>query len=127
MIYQITGNLISKHKDFVVLKVGEFGIKVSCTANTISSIKIDEKTLLYTYLHVREDALDLYGFYSIFEREIFLLLICILLTEFIYIFSFPLFFLFSFFLFQYFFPAFTPYVWYNWLILVIFCFMLLSY
>ncbi|OUW80159.1 MAG: Holliday junction branch migration protein RuvA [bacterium TMED217] len=75
MIYQISGNLISKHKDFVVLKVGEFGIKVSCTVNTINSIKTDDKIQLYTYLHVREDALDLYGFYSIFEREIFLFLI----------------------------------------------------
>ena len=75
MIYQISGNLISKHKDFVVLKVGEFGIKVSCTVNTINSIKTDVKIQLYTYLHVREDALDLYGFYSIFEREIFLFLI----------------------------------------------------
>lgn len=75
MIYQLRGNLISKHRDFVVLKVGEFGIKVSCTTNTISSIKTDKKILLYTYLHVREDALDLYGFHSIFERKIFLLLI----------------------------------------------------
>ena len=75
MIYQISGSLISKHKDFVVLKVGEFGIKVSCTANTIESIKTDDKIQLYTYLHVREDALDLYGFYSIFERKIFLFLI----------------------------------------------------
>ena len=75
MIYQLSGNLISKHKDFVVLEVGGFGIKVSCTANTINSVKRDEKILLYTYLHVREDALDLYGFHSKFERKIFLFLI----------------------------------------------------
>ena len=75
MIYQLSGNLISKHKDFVVIKVGRFGIKVASTSNTVNSIKLNEEIQLYTYLHVREDALDLYGFHSTLEREIFLLLI----------------------------------------------------
>tara|TARA_Y100001970_G_C14096765_1_gene783142 strand:+ start:230 stop:826 length:597 start_codon:yes stop_codon:yes gene_type:complete len=75
MIYQINGSLISKHRDFVVIKVGGFGIKVISTKNTINTIKHNKKIQLYTYLNVREDALDLYGFHSTFEREIFLLLI----------------------------------------------------
>ena len=75
MIYQIIGNLISKHKEFAVIKVGGFGIKVVSTTNTINAIKLNEKIQLYTYLHVREDALDLYGFHSTLERELFLLLI----------------------------------------------------
>ena len=75
MIYQLSGNLILKHKDFVVIKVGGFGIKVTSTSNTVNSIKLNEEIQLYTYLHVREDALDLYGFHSTLEREIFLLLI----------------------------------------------------
>ena len=75
MIYQLSGNLILKHKDFVVIKVGGFGIKVTSTSNTVNSIKLNEEIQLFTYLHVREDALDLYGFHSALEREIFLLLI----------------------------------------------------
>ena len=75
MIYQLSGNLISKHKDYVVIKVGGFGIKVASTSNTVNSIKLNDEIQLYTYLHVREDALDLYGFHSTLEREIFLLLI----------------------------------------------------
>ena len=75
MIYQVSGSIISKHKDFVVIMVGGFGIKVASTKHTIDSIKLDAKIQLYTYLHVREDALDLYGFHSTLEREIFLLLI----------------------------------------------------
>ena len=75
MIYQVNGSLVSKHKDFVVVKVGGFGMKVASTANTINTVNINEEIQLYTYLHVREDILDLYGFHSIFEREIFLLLI----------------------------------------------------
>ena len=75
MIYQVSGSLILKHKDFVVIKVDGFGIKVASTTNTINEIKLNEEIQLYTYLHVREDALDLYGFNSMIEREIFLLLI----------------------------------------------------
>tara|TARA_Y100000590_G_C15650362_1_gene988493 strand:- start:6 stop:602 length:597 start_codon:yes stop_codon:yes gene_type:complete len=75
MIYQVKGKLISKDMDFVVLEVGGIGLKISSTLNTIRSINSESEVLLYTYLHVREDALDLYGFYSLLEKEVFLLLI----------------------------------------------------
>ena len=75
MIYQVNGNLIMKHKDFVVIEVSGIGFKITSTTNTINTIKLEQKILLHTYLQVREDALDLYGFYSTLEREVFLLLI----------------------------------------------------
>ena len=75
MIYQVSGNLIAKHKDFVVIEVSGIGFKITSTINTINTIKLEQKILLHTYLHVREDALDLYGFHSTPEREVFLLLI----------------------------------------------------
>ena len=75
MIYQVSGNLIAKHKDFVVIEVSGIGFKITATINTINTIKLEQKILLHTYLHVREDALDLYGFHSTLEREVFLLLI----------------------------------------------------
>ena len=75
MIYQVSGNLIAKHKDFVVIEVSGIGFKITSTTNTINTIKLEQKILLHTYLHVKEDALDLYGFHSTLEREVFLLLI----------------------------------------------------
>ena len=75
MIYQVSGNLITKHKDFVVIEVSGIGFKITSTTNTINTIKLEQKILLHTYLHVREDALNLYGFHSTLEREVFLLLI----------------------------------------------------
>ena len=75
MIYQVKGKLISKDMDFVVLEVGGIGLKISSTINTIRAINSEREVSLYTYLHVREDALDLYGFYSLLEKEVFLLLI----------------------------------------------------
>ena len=75
MIYQVSGNLMAKHKDFVVIEVSGIGFKITSTTNTINTIKLEQKILLHTYLHVREDALNLYGFHSTLEREVFLLLI----------------------------------------------------
>tara|TARA_Y100000590_G_scaffold58137_1_gene61363 strand:- start:1093 stop:1689 length:597 start_codon:yes stop_codon:yes gene_type:complete len=75
MIYQVNGNPIAKHKDFVVIEISGIGYKIKSTTNTINTIKLEQKILLHTYLHVREDALDLYGFHSTLEREVFLLLI----------------------------------------------------
>ena len=75
MIYQVKGRLISKDKDFVVLEVGGIGLKISSTQNTIRGINNKDEVLLYTYLNVREDALDLYGFNSLVEKEVFLMLI----------------------------------------------------
>ena len=74
MIYQVSGNPIAKHKDFVVIEVSGIGYAIKSTTNTINTIKLEQKILLHTYLHVREDALDLYGFHSTLEREVFLLL-----------------------------------------------------
>ena len=75
MIYQVSGVLTTKHKDFVVLEVNGVGLKIVATTNTIDTFKVEEKIALHTYLHVREDTLDLYGFSSILEREVFVLLI----------------------------------------------------
>ena len=75
MIYQVKGNLIAKENEFVVLEVAGVGLKISSTLNTIRCINKKDKILLYTYLHVREDSLDLYGFHSLAEKEVFLMLI----------------------------------------------------
>ena len=75
MIYQVKGKFISEGKDFLVLEVGGIGLKISSTLKTIRGVNKENEVLLYTYLHVREDALDLFGFHSLIEKEIFLLLI----------------------------------------------------
>ena len=75
MIYQITGKIIIKEQDFVVLDLYGFGIKIISSINTINNLSLNTTATLMTYLHVREDILDLYGFYSKIEKQIFLLLI----------------------------------------------------
>ena len=68
MIYQITGQVILKEQDFVVLNLNGFGLKIISSMNTINNLSLDATATLMTYLHVREDILDLYGFYSKIEK-----------------------------------------------------------
>ena len=75
MIYQITGQVILKEQDFVVIDLNGFGLKILSSMNTINNLSLNATATLMTYLHVREDILDLYGFYSKIEKQIFLLLI----------------------------------------------------
>ena len=77
MIDQISGKIISINDNCVVLEVGGLGIKVNISANFASKLVNEDLITLVTYLNVREDALDLYGFKNDSERNLFLMLISI--------------------------------------------------
>ena len=77
MIDQISGKIISINENYVVLAVGGFGIKVNISAAFASKLVNEDLITLVTYLNVREDALDLYGFKNDSERNLFLMLISI--------------------------------------------------
>ena len=77
MIDQISGKIISINGNYVVLAVGGLGIKVNISANFVSKLVNEDLITLVTYLNVREDALDLYGFKNDSERNLFLMLISI--------------------------------------------------
>ena len=76
MIDQIHGMILKKTPNYAVLETGGVGLKVLSTINTLEAMPAKgKKTLLLTYLHVRDDVLDLYGFQTSKERETFLQLI----------------------------------------------------
>ena len=77
MIDQISGKIISINDNYVVLEVGGLGIKVNISANFASKLVNEDLITLVTYMNVREDALDLYGFKNESERNLFLMLISI--------------------------------------------------
>ena len=77
MIDQISGKIISINDNYVVIEVGGLGIKVNISANFASKLVNEDLITLVTYLNVREDALDLYGFKNDSERNLFLMLISI--------------------------------------------------
>src|SRR3970282_2036128 len=78
MISHIYGEIAHRGEGFVVIDVGGIGYEVNVTKPTMQElIGKKEKVKLYTYLNVREDALNLYGFTSAGELEIFKLLISV--------------------------------------------------
>lgn len=78
MISHICGNITHSGEGSVVIDIGGMGYQVFVTKPTLNELADKkEKVKLHTYLHVREDALILYGFLSQSELEMFKLLISV--------------------------------------------------
>jgi Holliday junction DNA helicase RuvA len=60
-----------------VVEVGGIGILINVPSRVAESVKIDEQVQLQTYLVVREDALTLYGFTDLADRNLFELLLSV--------------------------------------------------
>jgi holliday junction DNA helicase RuvA len=72
----VEGELAEKSEDCVVVAVGGLGLSLYVTGSTLQSLpSAGKKVKLFSYLHVKEDVLQLYGFSSRGERDIFLKLI----------------------------------------------------
>ena len=77
MISQITGKLISLNEGFVIIELSGLGLKVNMSTSAIRNFKLNEIISLVTHMHVREDALDLFGFINESGKKLFLMLISI--------------------------------------------------
>ncbi len=76
MIYFLQGTIVEKSPTKVVMDVQGIGYEVNITLPCFESLaEIGETDRIITYLHVREDILQLFGFQSQAERELFLQLI----------------------------------------------------
>ena len=76
MIDSIFGKLINKEPTFAVVDMNGIRLKINITIATFEKLPIVGTPVeLVTYLHVREDILDLYGFTDDVERDVFLKLI----------------------------------------------------
>ena len=73
MIAQLTGTLARKDASGVVIVTGDgVGYGVSVPVSTLTGLPaVGEEATLYTYTHVREDALALFGFSSQAEQRLF--------------------------------------------------------
>lgn len=74
MFDYLRGSVTFATPDRVVLDVGGVGFSLAVSANTAACVRVGEEATLYTYLNVREDALDLFGFSDREEQASFLLL-----------------------------------------------------
>ena len=79
MIYHVNGTLELCEPTFCVIDCGGVGYKLSISENTYASVvgHVGEKMKLLTYLQVREDDVELYGFKTNDELSAFKLLITV--------------------------------------------------
>lgn len=75
MIARLTGTVAGRGADGIVLDVNGVGYLVLPTARVLKKAK--GELTVETYLHVREDALQLYGFADAAERELFVQLLSV--------------------------------------------------
>ncbi len=77
MFYYLKGTVGHLAPNLAVIDCGGVGYACRTTSYTLSSLQIGESAKLYTYLNVREDAMELYGFASENERNCFQMLISV--------------------------------------------------
>ena len=76
MFYSLTGNVVYTDETSVALSCSGVAFRCYTSFNTLCKIgSTGEMVTLYTYLSVREDALDLFGFYDTAELDCFKILI----------------------------------------------------
>ncbi len=78
MFYSLTGKVVALEESCVAIQCGGIAFRCMTTLNTISKIgKTGDEVTLFTYLNVREDAMDLFGFYTQQELSCFKQLISV--------------------------------------------------
>lgn len=77
MIARISGRIDEVDANYAVVDVAGVGYKLFLPADTLHGMKIGAAAKFWTYLAVRDDAMDLYGFASKKDRELFELLISV--------------------------------------------------
>ncbi len=78
MLYSALGKLALKADRFVVVEVGGLGLKIFVSGRTLAALPVTgSEVKIFTYLYLREDGLELYGFLSEKELAFFELLISV--------------------------------------------------
>ncbi len=78
MISYLRGRIVSRAPTELVIDVNGVGYAVTIPLSTYEKLQqADGQATILTYLHVREDIMQLYGFATEIEREIFRLLISV--------------------------------------------------
>jgi len=78
MIGFLTGKIISKKPTQIIMDVNGVGYQINISITTFDKLgDVNSSVSLFTFLSVREDALDLFGFFTEAEKEMFRLLISV--------------------------------------------------
>lgn len=75
MFYSVRGKLIHMDSSTAVVECGGVGYNCQTTMNTLKNLRLGDEVTLFTYLNVREDAMELFGFSTKTELDTFKTLI----------------------------------------------------
>ena len=75
MFHYLSGLVTELFPNLAVIDCGGVGFEVNTSAYTLSQLKAGEKAKLYTYVHIREDAFEIYGFSGKSEKRCFEMLL----------------------------------------------------
>ncbi len=77
MIALLTGNLIFRSPEQIIVDVAGVGYRLQIPLSTFYSLPEQGQVQLQVYTHVKEDAINLFGFATIIEKDLFSLLISV--------------------------------------------------
>ena len=75
MITLVRGEITYVGKNFAEVASGSIGYKIFCLGKALGAYSVGQEVEIFTHLHVRDDALELYGFQTREERDFFEILI----------------------------------------------------
>ncbi len=75
MISHLSGSVLTVKQGYLILDVGGVGYRVHCAPDILSGTQRGAELALFTHLAVREDAMELFGFGSFEDLELFQMLI----------------------------------------------------
>jgi len=71
MIYSVRGKVSAKIDQFAVIETGGIGYKIWSHARALATLQVGEEAFLFCHFHVREGSMDLYGFSTEPELDLF--------------------------------------------------------
>jgi Holliday junction DNA helicase RuvA len=77
MIALLTGKIAYRSVDHLIVDVGGVGYRLTIPLSTFYALPEQGEVRLHVHTHVKEDALQLYGFLTAEEKEMFILLISV--------------------------------------------------
>jgi Holliday junction DNA helicase RuvA len=77
LIYSVKGELIHFEENLAVVECAGVGFSVRTASSSLNGLKTGETVVFYTYMIVREDAIELFGFSGVHELNCFKMLLSV--------------------------------------------------
>jgi Holliday junction DNA helicase RuvA len=68
----LRGKIIDRASETLILDVSGVGYELTCSLNTLDDFALTADVQIFVHTHVREDAINLFGFSSLLEKQMFL-------------------------------------------------------